>query len=364
MEPNIFACSDLEGKVINGWKVTKKLAKPDPKKNESGGTFSICYEVEKDGIEAFMKVLDYGLAFMKNQRFGVPLSHALQQATEEFNYEQELSKYCNGKHLANVVHFIEGDEAQLDGYMFGSVSYIIYEKADGDIKKVIDFSANIDFTAKVHSLVQKIKSLHAVSKGLNQLHTSGISHQDLKPSNILSFNGESKIGDLGRSLCLNGDVHCPYQLIFNGDKNYAAPEFFYKHPIFNSTYYLYQIDNYMLGGLICFYITNMTFNALMNNYLPADLQMHLDQKNIPLENVFPDLTNAFQKALIDFGNEIPLPEVKEDLVQIVGYLCQPDPSRRGHPAVVNSLEQNYSLTRTITKLDTILSKTKIALTKK
>lgn len=55
----LFASGDLEGKVISGWKVIKKMAAPDKSKNETGGNFSTCYTVEKDGAIAFMKVLDF-----------------------------------------------------------------------------------------------------------------------------------------------------------------------------------------------------------------------------------------------------------------------------------------------------------------
>lgn len=55
----LFASGDLEGKTVSGWTIVKKLAAPDRAKNETGGNFSTCYTVEKDGVTAFMKVLDY-----------------------------------------------------------------------------------------------------------------------------------------------------------------------------------------------------------------------------------------------------------------------------------------------------------------
>lgn len=49
----------------------------------------------------------------------------------------------------------------------------------------------------------------------------------MKPSNILSIGNNSKLGDLGRSLCLSTEVECPYSLsMFNGDWTYAPPEAF------------------------------------------------------------------------------------------------------------------------------------------
>ena len=70
------------------------------------------------------------------------------------------------------------------------------------------------------------KSLKDIAIGLRNLHNVGISHQDLKPSNILVFNTESKISDLGRSMCEN--LNGPYNdWIFSGDQTYAPWEVFY-----------------------------------------------------------------------------------------------------------------------------------------
>ena len=59
-----FASGDLEGKVFDGWTVVSKLASPDRSKHETGGNFSTCYKVEKNGETAFMKVMDYAKIIM------------------------------------------------------------------------------------------------------------------------------------------------------------------------------------------------------------------------------------------------------------------------------------------------------------
>lgn len=51
---SLFAVCNLEGKVVNGWLVKSKIPAPDSAKKETGGNFSICYIVEKDGKEFFM----------------------------------------------------------------------------------------------------------------------------------------------------------------------------------------------------------------------------------------------------------------------------------------------------------------------
>lgn len=359
----LFASNNLLGLDINGWVVIEKLPKPDIRKHETGGNFSVCYLVEKGKKTAFMKVLDLEKIYTRPLPPGVSRPMILERSSAEFNYEKELSDYCSGKHLSNVVYYIESGNIVVDGYMFGDVSYIIYEKADGDIKKVIDFSRSIEFAAKLKSVAAKIKSLHSVAVGLEQLHSNGISHQDLKPSNILSFSGESKIGDLGRSLCLNGEVACPYGASsFNGDWTYAAPECFFKSatPITDES--LYQMDNYMLGNLICYYITGLSLNAIVNYYLPDDLKMRpLVVTPIDYTTVLPDIINAYQKALIDVANEIPMPEIRKDLMLIVQYLSNPDPTKRGEPKTVRQAGANYNLKRTVTQLDVLYGKAKIAL---
>lgn len=361
----LFASGDLEGKTVSGWTIVKKLAAPDRAKNETGGNFSTCYTVEKDGVTAFMKVLDYSKIMMRN---GSLTPQVMQRASTEFNYEKSLSEYCVNRKVSKVVHYIESGDLELEGYIVnGSVSFIIYEMADGDVRRVLDLSSKVEFAAKINSLSSKLKSLHDVSVGLSQLHTNDISHQDIKPSNILSIKGESKIGDLGRSLCFNANVACPYSAHFNGDMNYAAPECLYPDFV-NNVGNLYQIDNYMLGGLVAYYITGLTFNALMNSYLPDVLQFSKFRsiQGQPYTNVLPDMINAYQKALKDFENEIPVDSVKCDLVSLVAYLCNPDPSRRGHPKNVatTSRTPNYDLQRTIQELDVLQKKAELALLKK
>lgn len=361
----LFACGDLEGKVVDDWKVLSKYPLPNKANGETGGNFSVCYKVEKGGQQAFMKVLDYARLTMTNSRMPaamVPI--IMQNATEQFNYEKRLSNYCRGRHVSKVVYFIDSGDASFDGYLMnGTVSYIVYEMADGDIRKVFDFSKKVELSARINSLSSMLKSLHDVSVGLSQLHRNNISHQDIKPSNVLSFSGESKIGDLGRSLCFDASTNCPYPFGFNGDRTYAAPETFFSD--FQGTKEaLYQVDNYMLGGLITFYITTVSFNQLLNSHLPDTLK--IDPRNNHMENYapyLPDMLNAYQNALKDIEKDISLEEMKEGIIRIISYLCDPDPSRRGHPRNLSSLTPNYDLQRTIQELEVLQKKAERALIK-
>ena len=361
----MFAASNLEGKIIDGWQVKLKLPRPDKSQGESGGNFSICYIVEKDGKEFFMKVLNYQNVVFPASLSGLTLPEYMERALKEFNYEKNLSRYCKDKKISKVVVYEASGEVELKEFQFPTVSYIVYEKANGNIRKFIEFSKKLEFSARVNTLSEKLRSLRDVATGLSNLHRNDITHQDLKPSNIMEFGNESKIGDLGRSLCFDENIECPYPATtFHGDWTYAPIEAIFGYLLSDIRERLYQMDNYTLGGLIAYYLTGMSFNALMNMNLPIDM-LQMRKMGLKYEDVKIDLTNAFELSLQILRDEIPLDSIREDIVKIVEYLCNPNPEKRGHPINLSATNKipNYDLQRTITELDVALQKAKLELLK-
>lgn len=365
MDDTMFAASNLEGLTINNWYIKEKLPKADRSKGESGGNFSICYIVNKDGKDFFMKVLNYQNIISNSIPMGVSRSEYMEIALKEFNYEKNLSKYCRDKKISKVVIYEDCGEIELSDYVFPTVSYIIYEMATGNIRKYIEYSKKLDFSAKIKTLSDKLQSLRDVATGLKNLHYHDITHQDLKPSNVMTFENESKIGDLGRSLCFDDTIECPYSAeSFHGDWNYAPPEAIFNYLIPDLKERLYQMDNYTLGGLMSYYLAGMSFNALLELSLPMTMR-DMRRSGFVYENVKMDLINAYTKALDELRKEIPLESVREDMVKIIGYLCNPDPARRGHPKniLLTNCTSNYDLQRTISELDLALKRANIELLK-
>ena len=362
---SLFAVCNLEGKTFNGWQVKTKLPAPDPSKNETGGNFSICYIVEKDGVDYFMKVLDMRICNLGNVPRGFTRTQYIEKCTREFNYERALSSYCENKRIKSVITYIDDGDIVLDEYTFGDVPYIVYEKADGDIRKVLNLSKKLVFAEQLKSISAKLKSLHDITVGLQQLHKNDISHQDMKPSNVLSVHNQSKIGDLGRSLCLSPDIRCPYPQDFNGDFNYTPPEAFFYYGMTKEKKALYLMDSYMLGSLIVFYISGVSFNTMMNGYLSCPI-IEMASSGKMYKEALPELINAYHEALLDFERDIPLDDIRKELTQIVEYLCNPDVERRGHPKTLGAknVTPDYDLIRTYSELDRLYRKAEIGLLKK
>ena len=349
-----FACHNLVGKTIDGWTITKKLPQADGVKS-TGGHFSVCYLAnDVEGKEVFVKVLDYQNLFEESIRGGDFLSQ-IGAASKNFIYEKLLADYCEAKRVPKIVKAIASGHEILDNAdpIYSRIDYIVFEKADGDIRRVLSFSHALDFASQLNQLNVKLQSMHDVSVGLNQLHKAKVSHQDLKPSNILRFGEESKIGDFGRSLCFAPDVDCPYDMgsyNFLGDLTYAPPEYIFRHwYTTNRDEWFYQIDNYMLGGLIVFYLTGLSFNALLCGHLSVnDLREY--KEGCRFEDVLLDLQNAYQVVLSELKDELPSIQMKDKIIELIEYLCNPDPTKRGHARDVASKGFNFNLERIISML--------------
>ena len=338
MADMLVAAQDLEGRVLKtGWLVTKKVSK---RKTDTGGNFSVCYEVEKDGKKCFLKAIDFS-RYLSIKPDGVSVIDLLNKMTSDFKYERDLSKFCQERRVKKVAFVIDSGEEELEGYTYGIVPYLIFEMADGDVRAMLAYSAKLDFAWKMNSL-------HDIALGLNHLHSVGVSHQDLKPSNILLFNKDSKIGDLGRALCPSIDKEM-LNVEFHGDYNYAPPEILYNYilPDWNERTFL--ADCYMLGSMVVFYLTGSSMNAILFSHLPKDL--HPMRSKVSYTTVKDYLTNAFETSLENIGKQVPYDSLRERLMNVVKYLCCPDPERRGHPKTIASRDSNYNLERFVSEFN-------------
>lgn len=351
MENN--AAHGLLNKVLdNNWKVIRKIER-DP--NQSGSNFSVGYIVKKNEEECFLKAFDFAgflsIASPTNGGDEINVVDVMNDMTTAFIYERDLSQHCKDKYVTKVSVVRESGQVFVEGNTIPVVPYLIFDLAEGDIRKQLNFSSELDNA-------WKLKSLHDVAVGLRQLHQIEVSHQDLKPSNVLVFNSESKIGDLGRSMCK--DIDGPYnKKNFTGDWTYAPPEMMYRYYEKDWNKRVFATDCYLLGSLITFYFSGISMTALLRKHLPDEFSW--EQWKGSFEDLVPYLENAFTSSLEEFEKNINREDLKGELKILVQYLCQPFPDKRGHSKNISSKTNQYSLERFIATLDLLRRKSEINL---
>jgi serine/threonine protein kinase len=351
--PHEDAAENLAGRTLeSGWTVIEKLEKAP---GATGGFFSICYKVTKDGRVCFLKAFNFAkffeLATCHGQKRQVV--DVISEMLDAYKYERDLSAMCRDRHVTKVAFVIDSGEETVEGFPITLVPYLIFDLADGDVRSKLTFSAKLESS-------WKLRSLHSVAVGLKQLHAIDVSHQDLKPSNVLLFQDESKIGDLGRSTCLAIDSRLNLrELPFAGQMSYAPPEILYgvHEPDWRTR--SFACDCYLFGSLIVFYFSGVTMTALLRKHIPDDVSWERHRGGY--DEVKAYVVNAFSKALDDFDCCIESTFLKSELRTMVEQLCHPLPDRRGHPKTLHVPGQQHDLERVVSWLDYLYRKVKYEL---
>ncbi len=326
--------------LVDGWKVTEQLPK---KPNESGGYFSVGYLARHatTGNAGFVKALDYAKL----------LGHAdpaavLAVQTNAFNFERDLLRLCKARRMKRIVQVLEEGSIIPPGRgPTEVVQYLIFECADGDARRQADVSKRYDSA-------WALRALHQVSVGLSQLHTELIAHQDLKPSNILTFGKvESKIGDLGRAASQHAPApHEDHEI--PGDRTYAPPESLYKAVPGDWTARRIGCDQYLLGSLICSFFLGSAMTPLVQDAMHPDHRARVWGGSYA--DVLPYLHNATDYVLARMAGQMPPnldPRAATEIIGMARHLCEPDFTIRGHPADRRPAMNQRSLQRYISAFD-------------
>lgn len=337
--------------IENGWKIAEKISKhPD----ETGGHFSAQYIAEKEtGEKCFLKAIDIEKAILQSGKIGLEFTKILQEQMDNYNYERDLLEYCKANSTSKIV-LVKDYGVISNSHGVIPVPYLTFDLADGNVKHYIKFQNDLDFS-------WKLKSLHDIANGLQQLHNIEIIHQDVKPSNILQFRDDSKLTDLGRSKCKSKKG--PYDnFVYSGDKTYAPIEIFKEFSFLQpSDWYDRNLamESYLLGNLITFYFTGMNMTALIVNKLGA---LGISDRSTLYERK-AYLDRCFNDALEEIRASICYHEFADPIVSMISELCNPDPTRRNDEKTLRERGSNYSLYRYITKLDLLSNKAAIKLRK-
>ena len=342
------ASENLQGLQLDtGWHVEAPMQKAP---GATGGFFSVCYKVTKDGEEGFLKAFNFSkfLNLARQPGHNKQIVDVIADMIAAYKYERDLSALCRHRRLTKVAFVRDAGEQIVSGYPITVVPYLIFDVADGgDVRSLLSFASTLESE-------WKLRSLHSVAVGLKQLHGINVSHQDLKPSNVLLFKGESKIGDLGRSTCLELESSLKDES-FAGDYSYAPPEILYgvHEPDWRKR--SFACDTYLFGSLIVFYFSGLTMTALLRKHLKDEVSWERHRGSY--DAVQPYVLNAFSWALDDFDTSVKSDFLRRELRPLITNLCHPLPAQRAYgPRGVAGTPINME--RVVSRLNVLANKAK------
>ena len=334
-------------KLPGDWTVDQQIRRSE---SATGGHFSCGYLVgHTDGRRGYLKALDF---FSMLPESPDP-ARDLEPLIRAFNFERDLLETCRKNKLSRVVSALSSGAVTVPGFPPpATVQYIIFELADGDVRKMIATSEEFD-------VALALRTLHQIASGLRQLHGIGVAHQDLKPSNVLLFDNVrvSKIGDLGRAAA-RGAEPPHYALHPAGDYGYAPPEALYGGPVGSWESRRFGCDAYHLGSMICSLATSVGMTPLMMMGLDPTLRWQNWKGAWADALVF--LKPAFADAVEYVAAEVPA-HLRTDVTTVLKQLCNPDPARRGHPLEARGSGNTFSLERYVTRFDLLARRAEVAL---
>jgi len=345
----------LEGQTIgDGWLVGARFANPridrniDPEK--SGSTFSVGYKVTKTGREAFLKVFDILSAFLPGGNFLVELN----RITSSYQHEKAILDLCATGRMSRIVRILDHGDIPVPFPVPGNpefvirLHFIIFVRADGgDIR---DIFARFDQVTDA----AKFQYLHHVAVGLQQLHGARISHQDLKPSNVVVFEmGEigAKITDFGRAL-KRGETAAHEAYSIAGDPIYAPPEQLYDHRASDWRERREASDLFQLGSLAAFMFSGKNATAGIMEFLPPDARP--GNWGGTYQDILPVVQRAFADFLASIRPSFPDWAI-DDVQRLITLACEPDVYKRGDPRARAQVNQPLGIDRFISRLQELFA---------
>lgn len=355
MTPPVFSLLGRETedgwKVIEpvGWKLDSAGCPIQAGDPGSGGNFSAGYRVEKDGRLAFLKAIDLSRAMRQRDVIA-----ALKQIVDTASFEKTLCAMCGERRMDRVVLALASGDFVTGPNLQDTVPYIIFELADGDVRRRVRLvGANL-------RLQWVFRAIQNSAVGIRQLHSANVAHQDVKPSNVLQFEAQKafKIGDVGRAI-REGIPVAHSDLGIAGDPAYAPPELLYGHYDADWRTRRYGCDLFMFGSLIVFFffgqgLTPLLLSRIEPAYLPRSRSGRWTGTYM---EVLPIVRRAFSDVLVELGTLVG-EEFSADVVKSVRELCEPDPTLRGHP--LSRRTSQFDLSRYISQFDLLSTKAAIS----
>jgi serine/threonine protein kinase len=238
------------------------------------------------------------------------------------------------------------------------VNYLIFERADGDCRDILDACDEAD-------ALLAVRLTHDCAVALAQLHQQQITHQDVKPANLLGWRSHTtqwsaKLADLGRAFCAS--MEGPHAgMVCPGDTVWASPEVLYAldGDVTRSLRQRQLSDIFSLGSLLCYVLTGVPYGGLIA--LELDENHRWTRLQGGYEEAKPFLAEAHAKALGRLREAVHS-EAADLVIPLIEEMCHPIVELRGVRRMGHALPSTAAmLERYVSRLDLIAKK--IAITR-
>lgn len=335
----------IDKEISNGWKIISSII---PRTGVTGSMHSIGFRAEhSNGKSAFVKVL-YPL-YNPNLR-GAKQTKDSESRLANFNYETDLLLKCRDRNLRRVVKCYDRNEIRFP-QLHQPVHYLLFELADHNLRELNEIQQSLNYATKLNII-------HNVALALESLHYNKIYHQDIKPSNILSFeNGNIKVSDLGHA---HDEMNERPSIInqLGGDPAHAPPEILYKSPQNKFPDWCILADLYLLGSLVVYLFANTSLTSQINLKL-QDQHKWANWTGNYLD-VLPYIIQSWDDAMVEFSEVISEP-FRDDLVPLVRYLTNPITEKRGHPRNLAGKDTPYGIRRFSSQFQNLAKRAKLSI---
>jgi serine/threonine protein kinase len=289
--------------------------------------FGVGYKATKDGKLAFVKAID----FVEALNAADPIAE-ITKLSSIATFEKDVLAFCSDRGMSKVIRYVGHEYISFDGTgnPLSRVSCLIMEAGEEDLRRKVSANGRA-------SCSWNIQVMRDVSQALAQLHSGGIAHHDIKPSNVISIADESlgkdsmKVGDLGR--VVRKDQSGPFDgHHWPGDMRYSPPERWYGNAPGAIPHEWNNLresaDAYMLGSLLVYLFTGLTMQALVTKFLPHNF-LPSQWKGGYDEDLLPILFDAHARVLKEHLLPQLIPEVADGIMAIAKDLTHPNPNKRG-----------------------------------
>lgn len=332
------------------WSVVERIAAPS---DVTPNGFSVGYLVRNGERSAFLKATDINFAGTAR---GETHFDRLRRVTSSHGFERDILDVCRGNNMDRIVTCIDDGEHELtvDGIR-DVVFYLVFELARGDARSAIELSDAAYFRWSSHAL-------HNLATAIQQLHRLRINHNDIKPANLLYFDEQlQKLADLGRATA--DAISGPYDSMkCSGDRRYAAPELLYRQARTPDSRVTFDqrsaSDLYLLGSMAFYFLVKrMVTPCILWDLEATSPDLLPTTWTGDFAEALPYWQQAFARCMRLAADEISQWPIQRrlaaEVLNAVQQLCEPDPSRRGHPENALGHQFQYGVERYISLFDRV-----------